>query len=72
MDSWSKTGTWKWCSKTIGNRNIDVKYENLYNDVDKRQLLISENYKTDKINTTKGKININENDELGLWRLKLQ
>ena len=55
--------------RRIGNRNIDVKYENLYNDVDKRQLLISENYKTDKINTTKGKININENDELGLWRL---
>ena len=39
--------------RRIGNRNIDVKYKNLYNNVDKRQLLISENYKTDKINTTK-------------------
>ena len=55
--------------RRIGNRNIDVKYKNLYNNVDKRQLLISENYKTDKINTTKGKKNMNEMNELALWRL---
>ena len=55
--------------RRIGNRNIDVKYKNLYNDVNKRQLLVSENYKTDKINTTKSKKNINEMDELALWRL---
>ena len=31
--------------------------------------LFQKNYKTDKINTTKGKKNINEKDELALWRL---
>ena len=55
--------------RQIGNRKIDVRFKDLYKNIDERQVLISETYKTNKTNTTRGKKNIDKNDKLALWRL---